>query len=201
MSTPHPANRSFSIAHALYCGDTQAALDNLRLAQQMEPNAADITFLMAEIYLQDGNYREALRTFDKAIGIDAGFAPAYLGKVRTNLAQNPKADISRDLNTAIEIAPDYGEAYLQRALFRLSKKDIEGAQVDLQNAAELMPESPLVYLYRAQIELEQGEVEAALEDAAQTSLTKPFCSPTVCWPRRRLPTANWKRPVRRWTFT
>ena len=166
VNTPHPVSEAFrSAQRARQRGDLAATLRFLQQALQVDPNAADIQYTIGEIYREQGEYEQALQAYNLTIEMNENFGPAYLGRARATVAQNPKANIAKDLDLAIEKDPAFGEAFLARAEYRLAHDQAEDALSDLEQAAELLPDSPLVFLYRGQAELNQEDLQAALEDA------------------------------------
>lgn len=170
VNTPHPANESYQIAQrALARGDTAAALEQFNQALRMEVNNADILYAIGEVYRRQDNPATAVKYYDRAIGANPDFAPAYLGRSQAQLALNPRTDTSKDLQTAIEKDPNYGEAYLAYIEYLLEQEDTETALESLEQAEALMPDSPRVHLYRSRILLAHGDGEEALEAARQAN--------------------------------
>jgi tetratricopeptide (TPR) repeat protein len=168
--TPHPANESYQIAlRAWQRGNLESALTNFEQASRSDLNAADILYLMGEIYRQQGEPARALDAYGEAIAANAEFGPAYLGLARSQLALDAKADITQNLETALEKDPNYGEAYLVFAQYLLDQGETEAALEKLRQAEQLLPGSPLVYLQMAKIYLAQGEGQAALEAARKAN--------------------------------
>lgn len=128
-----------------------------------QPGSVDAIYFIAESYRLSGRYTEALETYQEAIAINANFAPNYLGRARTRLAQNPRNNVLQDLNAAINLDPNYGEAFLERGLYQLNNNDIDSALSDLRQAAALMPGSPIVQLALAKAEIaEKNYAEAVI---------------------------------------
>jgi len=148
--------------------DYKNALALFQQAESMEPSAPDIYYYIGGIYRAQGSYRAALAEYQKAINKDANFAPAFLGRALANLALNPKADVSNDLDAAINLDPHYAEAYVQRGMFLLPS-DPASAESDFKAAAAISPESALAYLYLADAQLAQGENDVALASAQRAN--------------------------------
>lgn len=169
--TPHPISEAYRAGQrAFENGDLQSALDYLRQASQVEPNAADIHFYIGEIQRLLGENRAALDAYDQAIEVNANFSPAYLGRARARLALDPEANVLEDLNMAVSNDEGYGEAFLERAGFLLLQESIDEQQLeqaldDLEQALQLLPDAPLLYLYRSQAALLQDEQANAFTDA------------------------------------
>ncbi len=170
VNTPHPISEAYRAGQrALMRGDLASALSFFIQASQVEPNSPDIPYFIGEVERALGKYESALAYYNRAIDLNPNFAPAYLGRARSRLAINPKADIAADLQIAMERDPGLGEAYLEWAAYLLSQGQSESAQQAIESAAHLLPDSPLISLYRAQFALQQGEAEQALALAQEAS--------------------------------
>ena len=148
----------------LAVNDFKNALVLFQQAQSLEPGAPDIDYYIGEIYRAQASYRTARDEYQKAINKDANFAPAFLGRARANLALNPKADVSSDLDEAIHLDPNFAEAYIERGKYLLPATPA-AAKVDFQDALELTPDSALAYYYLAEAQLALGQNAGALNSA------------------------------------
>lgn len=166
VNTPHPVLEAYRAALSAYeRGDYNTMLSFMKQAADSDPNSADLKYYVGEAHRLLENYEEALDAYEEAIEINENFAPAYIGRVHTNMVIDPNVDPLDDLDIAIELDPSYVDAYLLRAEYRLSNDDVEGALEDLGFVDSLFPESPLLYTLRAEAYLVQGETSAALQDA------------------------------------
>jgi len=130
-----------------------------------QPGSVDAIYFMGEAKRLSGKYDDALTYYQLAITINPNFAPIYLGRARTKLAQNPRNNVLADLNTAVQLDPNYTDVYIVRAHYFSSKKDFASAKADMQHAVALNPTSPLIQLDLARLLLTAGENEAALAAA------------------------------------
>ena len=144
--------------------DYKNALALFQQAQSLEPGAPDIDYYIGEIYRVQAIYYTARDYYQKAINMDASFAPAFLGRARVNLALNPDADVSSDLDEAIHLDPNFAEAYIERGKY-LMPVTPSRAKADFQAALEITPDSALAYYYLAEADLALGENAAALQSA------------------------------------
>jgi len=134
----------------------------------------DLWYLMGESYRMEGKYRDALDAFDRALEIDAKFAPAYVGQARVALAQNPDTDVSAALDMAIKSWPDYVDARIMRAAYLTDHDDPEAALKDLQEAGKITTDSALLFYEYARVYLALNEPEksvAAAEHAKELDIT------------------------------
>jgi tetratricopeptide (TPR) repeat protein len=169
--TLHPiTSRSAYEAGLRFMGanDYKNALALFQQAQGLEPDAPDIFYYIGEIYRAQASFRPARDQYQKAINKDRNFAPAYLGRARVNLALNPDADVSSDLDAAINLDPHFAEAYLERGHYRLLA-DPAAAKADFETALEITPVSALAYCYLAEAQLALGENAGALKSAQRAN--------------------------------
>jgi tetratricopeptide (TPR) repeat protein len=150
-------------------GDLDGYVREMLQVQQMEPEAADIQYQIAELYRTNGECGKALYHYNESLKVDDGFAPGYLGLARARLCSEPGANVLPLYQLAQESDPAYGEVYLDRACFQIGRKDFEDALPDLEQAARLMPESALVQLGFAQAYLMQGNDAKALSAARESN--------------------------------
>ena len=169
--TVHPviSNSAFQAGlRFLAAKDYKDALALFQQVEGLEPSAPDVYYYVGEIYRAQGNYRPALNEYQKAINKDANFAPAFLGRALANLALNPKADVSNDLNGAITLDPHYADAYIQRGKYLLPGNPA-AAESDFRAATEISPNSALAYLYLADSQMALGEYDVALASAQRAN--------------------------------
>ncbi len=164
-ATPHNRSEAYSTALKAYAlKDWGRAAEFLKQVIQEEPGAADLHYLLGEIYRQQGNTKEAAAAYDAAIKANAAFAPAYLGKGRLALITNPtKADAALVFFVkAFEMDPNLHEAMLELANIYLVKGEPENALLWLDRYSQAVPGSALVEFYRARVHLLLGDPAAAL---------------------------------------
>ena len=116
-----------------------------------------------EAYLL-GKQQMALRTrqaliaslahFQRAIDLDAGFAPAYLGLADANLLLNYNGHLPLDealrkarpaIDKAIDLDDRFGAAYASLGLLRSMQSDVRGAESALSRAIALDPNNTKAY--------------------------------------------------------
>jgi tetratricopeptide (TPR) repeat protein len=168
VNTPRsPQSRDqYRLAEQAYeNGDWDSYISNMELILVLEPDSADIHYLIGEAYRFKGETSNALAEYKEAQNIAPNFSAPYLGEARVRLMADPGYNAQKLLDEAIDLDPNYGEAYLDRARFLISRKKAEAAIVDLNRAAALMPNSPDVYLAYASAYLALDENQSALEAA------------------------------------
>jgi tetratricopeptide (TPR) repeat protein len=160
----------FRIAKEAYeNGDWDAFISNMKLIEPLEPNAADIHYMLGEAYRFKKQSNNALKEYQAAIDLDANFGAPYLGLARAHLMQNPDYNIESLIEKALERDPDFGEVYLERARYWILHKKPKDAVIDLQQAERLMPESPAVYVAYAQAYMALDDNKSALESAQKAN--------------------------------
>ncbi len=169
--TVHPvtSNSAFQAGlRFLAAKDYTNALALFQQVEVMEPSAPDVYYYIGEIYRAQGSFRAALVQYQKAINKDADFAPAFLGRALANLALNPKADVSNDLNGAISLDPHYTDAYIQLGKYLLLSNPT-AAEEDFRAAVENSPDSALAYLYLADAQMALGAYDVGLASAQRAN--------------------------------
>jgi tetratricopeptide (TPR) repeat protein len=170
VSTPHVSNESFRMAQrAFERNDIATALEHLRQAAQVSPDAPDIPYFEGEIRRLQGEYTLALAAYEKSLDIDPNFAPAHLGIARTMKAQNPETDITQALEQAVASDPSWIEPSLELANTLIEQGQAQKALEILQNVEAQAEGSPVFFLRRAQANLALGNHSAALEDARKAN--------------------------------
>lgn len=172
VNTPHSISEAFRIGLRAYQrGEWEMAGSYFQQVIDIEPDAADTRYYLGETYRQREMLPAALKAYNEAIERNASFAPAYLGRARVLLAQNPeKYDaVIADLEAAIARDPKLGEAYLILGEVQVLAGEPEDALVTLDQAEQVLPDAPLVYLYRAQAYLAVNNSSMALENARKAN--------------------------------
>jgi tetratricopeptide (TPR) repeat protein len=169
--TVHPVTSNSAFTAGLRFLAAKDYKNSLALFQQVEtlqPSAPDVYYYIGEIDRAQGNFRAALDQYQKAINKDANFAPAFLGRALANLALNPKANVSNDLNGAISIDPHYTDAFITRGKYLLPSAP-GAAEEDFRAAVENSPDSALAYLYLADAQMALGEYDVGLASAQRAN--------------------------------
>jgi tetratricopeptide (TPR) repeat protein len=168
--TPHPRSEAYSTGLRRFeKGDWAGVITFMQQVVADDPLAVDPYYYMGEAYRIQGDYKNALDQYEKAIQINANYAPAYLGRARVQKAMDVKANVDDDLKKAISIDSNIGEAYLEQAKNAIQKGDAQTAQAALSLVQPLLPDSPLVYLYNAEADLILGNNEKALTESQKAN--------------------------------
>ncbi len=159
-------------------GDWDAYIASMELIIPLEPDAADIHYLIGEAYRFKGDVKNALNSYNDALKIDPNFGAPYLGLARARLFDDPDLDVEYLFNEALDRDPNFGEIYIERARYFLYHQDPKSAIVDLNQADKLMPDSPMVYMAYADAYLALEDKKNALE-AAEKAFALDATDPLV----------------------
>ena len=159
-------------------GDWDAYIASMNLIIPLEPDAADIHYLIGEAYRFKGDVKNALKSYNDALKIDPNFGAPYLGLARARLFDDPDLDVEYLFNEALDRDPNFGEIYIERARYFLYHQDPKSAIVDLNQADKLMPDSPMVYMAYADAYLALEDKKNALE-AAEKAFALDATDPLV----------------------
>jgi tetratricopeptide (TPR) repeat protein len=155
--------RSAKVSYAN--GDWDAYIASMELIIPLEPDSADIYYLIGDAHRFKGDSDSALNAYNEALKIDPNFGAPYLGLARARLLDNPNANVEYLFDEAIKRDPNFGEIYIERARYFIFHRDFKAAIVDLDSASDLMPDSPMVYMAYADAYLALEDKKNALEAA------------------------------------
>jgi tetratricopeptide (TPR) repeat protein len=171
VSTPHSAE-AYRIAMRAYArADWAGAEEYLFQVATLQPDQPDLLYYLGETSRFQGNNAAALAYYNQSISAAPAFAPAYLGRARVFLADDPTAreEPLKDLQRALELDPNLAEAYLEQAGLSIADRHETEALALLDTAAGLLPESPLLAFYRAEALLKLERLEEALSEAQRAN--------------------------------
>jgi tetratricopeptide (TPR) repeat protein len=89
----------------------------------------------------NGNYKEAIQDFTKAIELDPKNYNSYRGRGWSSLALKDYRGAIQDYTRAIELKPENGDPYRGRGLAKVVLGDKDGGCLDWSKAGELGSES------------------------------------------------------------
>ncbi len=137
-----PQSARIPMARAqLYQGNFQNILDTLPAVDEEEPGLlAQILDLRGNALLGLGKYDEGCSTFERAIQVNANFAPAYLGRARCKYKEGQPGLALESAKHAATLDPSHLNAwYLQGDLHRTLNQTDE-ALAAYNRALEIQPE-------------------------------------------------------------
>jgi tetratricopeptide (TPR) repeat protein len=84
-------------------GDHNAALDDLYLYLETNPEDADAYYILGKAYLGLEDYPRAVDSLTRAVSLNPGDAPAYYSRAEAYAALNENELAVVDINKAIEL--------------------------------------------------------------------------------------------------
>jgi len=159
-------------------GEWDSYIASMEIIAGLEPEAADVHYLIGEAYRFKGDSKNALKSYNDALEIDPKFGAPYLGLARARLLENPNLNVEYLFDEAINLDPEFGEVYIERARYFLYHNDPKSAIKDLNQADKLMPDSPMVYMAYADAYLALEDKKNALE-AAETAFALDATDPLI----------------------
>ena len=114
------------------------------------------------------DYARALHACTLAIGLDPGFARAYLIRGASHAAMGQHDPAISDLTKSIELDPQGADAYLQRAACYLRKGRNETAISDFTRAIDLGAEQVGACFHRGGAYAREGRHDLAISDYTRT---------------------------------
>jgi tetratricopeptide (TPR) repeat protein len=165
VATPHNRLEAYNAGMRAYQkGNWTEAADYFQQVLASESNDADVYYHLGDVYRFENKYANALSAYQKAIKIDAAFAPAYLGVAQIDLYGSPLKtdDALTELEKAISLDPQLAQAYLELAKVSLAQNDPDAALGWVEKLDTSMAGNAQVDLIRAQAYLAKGNIDQAL---------------------------------------
>ncbi len=133
-----------------YLGRYEDALALVTKYDAILSNDKDLALVAGYVHAHDGESREALSDFTRALERDPKMATGYVnrGYILNDLREAAKA--SKDFKTAIQLQPNYGEAHLGLAYSDLQLHRPKPALAQLDTAQKLLGKSHTWHLARAE---------------------------------------------------
>ena len=111
-----------------------------------------------------GEYKEAIKDYNKAIELNPKSAIAYNNRGNAKSDSGEYEDAIKDYDKAIELDPQLAEAYYNRGLSKDYLEEYEDAIKDYDKAIELNPKSAIAYNNRGNSKYSLEEYEDAIKD-------------------------------------
>lgn len=145
--------------------------DAIRLATESgdDDALAKAHFGMGLVYLREGKFREAIRDYERANGLNPGlrhsdYADAYINRGNTYYDKGEYDRAIENCDKAIELNPKDPDAYNNRGITYDNKGEYDHAIEDYDKAIELDPKDPEAYINRGNAYYNKGEYDCAIED-------------------------------------
>ena len=148
---PHDREGVDYLAYDLfYLGRYDEAMALVTKYDPILPNDKDLALIAGNVHAHNGQSREALADFTRALERDPKMATGYVnrGFVFNDLRQAGNA--AKDFKTALQLQPDYGEAHLGLAYADLQLHKPRPALTQLEAAQKLLGKSHAWHLARAE---------------------------------------------------
>jgi Tfp pilus assembly protein PilF len=148
------------------------AQTNSRMKKQQ---TADAYYKLGIFYLENGNYRQAISEFRRALDMNPDDPNYYFSMGTAYSLEGEDEAAIKELKTALRLDPKYSEAHNNLGYIYAKKKRwaeaIAEFKAALANPDYGRPYSP--HLNLAQCYLEQGDLETSIEEYRQALNSKP----------------------------
>ncbi|KAG0197409.1 TOM (translocase of outer membrane) complex component [Mortierella sp. GBA30] len=139
-----------------------------------EAETGDAQFELAEYYLGQREYQQAMECYNKAIELDTIHMAKALnmrGTFTFLMGDGKKALL--DFNKAIELDPKYVQTYIKRGSIYMEQGDAEKTFNEFDTAISIDAEDPNIYYHRGQVFFITGEYEHAAKDYIKSIELEP----------------------------
>ena len=119
--------------------------------------------------IMQGEFRDAIVEFNRAIRMDPTYAEAYHDRGNAYSGLGNEVAAFADYNKAITLDPDYGNAYYNRGNLYLQREQYHQAIADYDRAIELNAEDAESHHNRALAQAMLGELAAAVTNLQQAA--------------------------------
>jgi tetratricopeptide (TPR) repeat protein len=121
-------------------GESLPAEVTLRTGLRINPNHADLNYMMGRIKFQAGQLDQAIHFFSEAIHHAPNHLEAYLDLGKAHEQRREHLQALKVYQQAMKLAPDEYRAYYYTGMVLKDSKDYAGAEVMLRRAASLAPD-------------------------------------------------------------
>ncbi|MCC6507986.1 MAG: tetratricopeptide repeat protein [Pirellulaceae bacterium] len=178
--SPVDQSAAYMLRARLQKDDTDAQLNDLRLATEADPTNMGAWQLRIAMQLGLGKLDEAYADIQKLLENDSSNEFAVQAAVETLLKLKKYNDLISLLDKQIENQPKEGKFYRMRATVRIvqsaeknDKEVLKTARPDLDKAIELNSRDAQALVLRSQVLFDMGEIDQARRDIADALLINP----------------------------
>ncbi|MBI9049000.1 MAG: hypothetical protein JEZ00_06265 [Anaerolineaceae bacterium] len=167
VNTPHPSTEAYrSGIFAYEREEWDKVILYMEQALQVDPEAVDIQYYIAEATYHIGQNSRAIGIYDNIIETYPEFAPAYLGKAIVLLNSEPiKYEVAKTLlDSAIYRDPEYIMPYFELANMHLELDNPDAALATLRQAEPYAENAYLLPYLRAKAYFRMDELDDALDE-------------------------------------
>ena len=141
---------------------------------EKEPDRAHVAYNnRGIIYLNRGQFEDALRDFDTAIQINSHYLMYYTNRAQAYIRLKNYANALKDLTTVVTLDPGNLSGYVYRAMMYNWQGDHDKALADLTTAVTLKPDFALGYYNRGLVDLSMGHYDKAIADFSKALSLDP----------------------------
>jgi tetratricopeptide (TPR) repeat protein len=160
-----------------FAGQSVEAHAELEKLSKSAPKNAEYYYLLGRIDRQNGQLKDAIAEFRKAIDADQGFMRSYrdLGQCLESLGQNDDARRTYQLaafRNRYQMHPSES-APLDYGAFLLKANELSAAQQQFEDALRYNPRSSWAHYYLGQVFQAQGKHEAAIREYQEAVVDNP----------------------------
>ena len=130
-------------------------------------------YIQALLRTNKGQYKEAIKFFNRAIELKADYAEAFLSRGNALFKMGKAERAVWDYDRAIELNPKFIKAYNHRAYCYIEMKDFRRAIEDFTHVIKNMPDYADVYVSRGQIHRWKNRHDKAMTDFSQAISLDP----------------------------
>ncbi len=163
ITVPEEVEKSECVAQAVaVLGET---ITSVQFQVRTEPQSANTYLSRGVALLNDGEFDQAVKQFDRAIGRDAALAAAYLKRARAYCEMERFAEAVADCSKAVDLGSKDAETYVLRAWAYNAQDKYNEAMIDCTEVIEsLDANNTEAYYHRAFAYNQQGEHALAIAD-------------------------------------
>jgi Tfp pilus assembly protein PilF len=140
-------------------------------SQMKKKQTADAYYKLGIFYLENGNYRQAIAEFRRALDMDPDDSNYHFSMGTAYSLEGRDEAAIEELKTALRLDPKYSEAHNIYAKKKRWAEAIAEFKAALANPDYGRPYSP--HLNLAQCYLEQGDLETSIEEYREALNSKP----------------------------
>ena len=150
---------------------------------EKKPSRVDAAYInRGNIYLNHGQFEDALRDYDIALTINPDLIVGYSNRAQVYIRLNKHKNAMKDLTTALTLNPRYVLGYVYRSMMYNWYGDHDKALADLTAAVTIKPDFVSGYYHRGNTNLLIGQYDNAIADFSKALSLAPN-SPEVYFHR------------------
>jgi tetratricopeptide (TPR) repeat protein len=115
-------------------------------------------------YAYEGNYAQALKSYDRAIKLETKFAKAYYNRAHVKYNLQDYKGVVEDCRKALEFNPALTDAYFNMAVAKYQLQDFESAISYFDKSLEHKPKDGETYCWRGMAKFKLNKRNEACQD-------------------------------------